>query len=75
MPKMNGIEATRYIKQETPDVIVIGLSVNADENNQQAMRDAGAAMLLTKEAAVEQLYSAIQQAVTSKISERTKTVT
>jgi PAS domain S-box-containing protein len=61
MPDMNGIEATTRIKSRYPEVTVIGLSVNAGDENQQAMLKAGAMMLLTKEAAVEQLYCAIQE--------------
>ena len=66
MPKMNGIEATAQIKAHCPDITVIGLSVNAGGDNQTAMLKAGAAALLTKEAAVEQLYGAIQEAVALK---------
>lgn len=61
MPRMNGIEATARIKARHPDTVVIGLSVNAGGENQEAMKKAGAALLITKEAAVEQLYDAIQQ--------------
>ncbi len=61
MPKMNGIEATARIKAKYQAVHVIGLSVNPERDNQEAMRHAGAEVLLTKEAAVEQLYSAIQR--------------
>ena len=61
MPKMNGIEATAEIKARHPDITVIGLSVNAGGENQEAMLNAGAASLLTKEVAVEQLYGAIQE--------------
>jgi len=60
MPGMNGIDATRRIRESHPNTIVIGLSVNAGTENDQAMKQAGAAVLLTKEAAVEELYSAIQ---------------
>ncbi|HJT19494.1 MAG TPA: GAF domain-containing protein [Nitrospira sp.] len=60
MPKMNGIEGTARIKERRPDIQIIGLSVNADEVNHSAMLKAGAVTLLTKEAAVEQLYGAIQ---------------
>jgi PAS domain S-box-containing protein len=60
MPGMNGIDATRRIRASHPSTIVIGLSVNAGTENDQAMKQAGAAVLLTKEAAVEELYSAIQ---------------
>jgi signal transduction histidine kinase len=56
MPKMNGIEATQEITARYPNIIVIGLSVNADDDNYRAMTRAGAATLLTKEAAVEQIY-------------------
>lgn len=66
MPKMNGIEATELIKGRFPDMIVIGLSVNAGGANAEAMRQAGAAMLLTKEAAVEELYQAIRETLDSK---------
>ena len=59
MPKMNGIEATREITARYPNIIVIGLSVNAGDDNHHAMTRAGAAMLLTKDAAVEQLYDAM----------------
>jgi CheY-like chemotaxis protein/anti-sigma regulatory factor (Ser/Thr protein kinase) len=65
MPKKNGIEATVEIKARHPDIEVIGLSVNAGGDNQAAMLKAGASRVLTKEAAVEYLYGAIQQAVKS----------
>ncbi len=63
MPCMNGIEATAKIKTRHPDIVVIGMSVNASVDNHDAMRTAGASMLLTKEAAVDQLHGAIQRAV------------
>jgi PAS domain S-box-containing protein len=66
MPKVDGIEATRRIKARYPDITVLGLSVNANAENQHAMILAGATSLITKEAAVDQLYSAIQQATHSK---------
>jgi CheY-like chemotaxis protein/anti-sigma regulatory factor (Ser/Thr protein kinase) len=61
MPKLNGIEATARLKSRFPDLIIIGLSVNAEEENQRAMKRAGASRLITKEAAVEQLYAAIKE--------------
>jgi len=63
MPRLNGIEATARIKAHYPDIRVIGLSVNAGPNNREAMLQAGADMLLTKEAAVEELYRGIQSVV------------
>lgn len=63
MPKMDGIEATERIKSHHPETIVIGLSVNAAKENEEAMTRAGAVRLVTKEAAMEELYGAIQGAV------------
>jgi CheY-like chemotaxis protein len=63
MPGKNGIQATSDMKAQYPDIQIIGLTVNAGKENQEAMLNAGAAMLLTKEAAVEQLHDAIQQVV------------
>ena len=66
MPTMNGIEATSEIKSHNPGVIVIGLSVQAGGANEVAMMSAGAAMLLTKEAAVDELYRAIRNTLDAK---------
>jgi PAS domain S-box-containing protein len=63
MPKMNGIEATKRITAQYPTVAVIGLSVNAEGSIQDVMKQAGAATLLPKVAAVQQLYVAIQDAL------------
>ena len=60
MPKMNGIEATSAIRKRYPEIGVIGLSVQSGGEVQQAILKAGAAVLLNKEAAMEQLYQAIQ---------------
>jgi PAS domain S-box-containing protein len=59
MPMMSGIEATAKIKARHPDVVIIGLTINATIENEEAMRRAGASLLLTKEAAVEDLHGAI----------------
>jgi CheY-like chemotaxis protein len=59
MPIMNGIEATRLIKQEFPSVIVIGLSVHSSVQVKTAMKEAGAARVLTKESALDTLLRTI----------------
>jgi CheY-like chemotaxis protein len=68
MPNMNGVEATAQIVSRRPDTVVIGLSVNAGGDNVQVMKKAGAALLITKEAAVEELYQAIQDVLGAHVA-------
>ena len=63
MPRMSGVEATTRIKSRYPEIVIIGLSVQAGHESHLAMLKAGAARLLTKEAAVDQLHHAIIQAL------------
>lgn len=63
MPKMNGIEATRQIRQNNSGIQVIGLSVCQDKETEQAMREAGAAAYLFKESAGQELYRMIVQII------------
>lgn len=48
MPTVNGIEATAVIKRSFPKMAIVGLSVNADRGNREAMIQAGAATYLLK---------------------------
>lgn len=63
MPRMNGIDATTHIKNHWPETTVIGISVNIGDNNSDAMKQAGAATVLPKDTAVDQLHDAIVQEV------------
>ncbi|MGZ8382004.1 MAG: response regulator [Nitrospira sp.] len=63
MPRMNGIEATTQIKARWPETTVIGISVNTGDGNSAAMKRAGAAIVLPKDTAVDQLHNAIIQKV------------
>ena len=63
MPRKNGVEATAEIRARHPEISVIGLSVNAGVESQRAMTAAGASMLITKEAAVDELYSSIRNVI------------
>jgi PAS domain S-box-containing protein len=63
MPKVSGIEATTRIKARHPDIVIIGLSVQAGQESHLAMLKAGATRLLTKETAVDELHHAILQAL------------
>ena len=64
MPKMDGIMATRHLKRQFPDMLVVGVSFNADGEYLTAMLEAGAVEVVTKEKAVEDLYEVIKKAIT-----------
>jgi CheY-like chemotaxis protein len=67
MPRLDGIEATRRIREELPSTYVVGLSVNEAEHIVKSMRAAGASAFLTKESAADHLYETIGT-VTRKIN-------
>jgi DNA-binding NarL/FixJ family response regulator len=59
MPDLNGIEATRQIIAESPNVKVIALSVHSDKRFVVGMLKAGAKGYLLKDCAFDELASAI----------------
>jgi len=59
LPKLNGIEATTRIKNYAPNAVVIGLSVQHSAQTLNAVLDAGASALLSKEQATVDLYRTI----------------
>ena len=65
MPNMDGVEATRQIKQRFPETAIVALSFHEDEALAKAMRDAGAAAYVTKHAPAEELIAAIRHAGSS----------
>ena len=67
LPRINGIEATRRILDRLPRTIVIGISSGADEFVAKAMKAAGAVTCLMKERAVEDLYRAIDDAISARL--------
>ncbi len=60
MPRLNGIEATRIIHNDFPDICIIGLSMFDEAERAQAMRDAGAVEYLTKSGPSTDLLGAIR---------------
>ena len=60
LPGMDGIEATRIICAETPDVRVIGLSMFEEAEQERAMRAAGAVSSLTKSGPALAVLAAIR---------------
>lgn len=60
MPDLDGLEATRRIKQQFPNIQVLALTVHDDKQYFMAMLAAGASGYLTKQAAADELVSAIR---------------
>jgi two-component system response regulator NreC len=63
MPRLNGIQATRRIAAELPEVKVIALSVHADKRLVALMLAAGASEYVLKDFAFEHLAGTIRAAV------------
>ncbi|RPJ58576.1 MAG: DNA-binding response regulator [Acidobacteria bacterium] len=60
MPRLNGIDATRAIHGEFPDILIIGLSMFEEAERAQAMLDAGAVNYLIKSGPAVELVAAIR---------------
>ena len=63
MPGMSGIEATRLIHSEMPNIRVIGLSMFEEKEQADAMFEAGAVAYLTKTCSVDALTATIRKCV------------
>lgn len=63
MAGLNGLEATRRIRSETPDARILILSMHANEQYVHQALQAGASGYLLKDAATEELELAIQAAL------------
>lgn len=66
MPIMNGLEATRKITAQKPDVIIIGLSFHDNPIVIEDMLKAGASAYITKDEVSGKICPAIRKEVTSK---------
>jgi DNA-binding NarL/FixJ family response regulator len=60
MPRVDGIEATRRLRETHPDVSVIALTTFADDESVLGALRAGARGYITKDASAEDIRSAIQ---------------
>ncbi len=59
MPRMDGVEAARRIKQARPQIRIIGLSMHDDADMAKAMIEAGAVAYFRKDVRADALISAI----------------
>jgi len=67
MPRMNGIETVRRLREELPAIHVLCLSVRNEEQLVLAMIEAGAAGYVLKEASFRELVTAIRQVMAGNI--------
>ncbi|TAK56746.1 MAG: response regulator transcription factor [Bacteroidetes bacterium] len=63
MPDMNGIEATRYILEQLPEMKIIALSMHADKRFVMEVINAGASGYLLKHSAADELERAIKSVI------------
>ena len=67
MPDLNGIEATRQIKAERPEVRIVALSMHPERQFVSEMLRAGASGYLLKDCPFDELAAAIRTAVTGEV--------
>ena len=65
MPRMDGLEATRQLKQQHPEVCVIGLSMYQEADRAAAMLRAGAGAYVDKTAGADALLTTIREQLPS----------
>ena len=61
MPLMDGLEATRIIKAQKPDIKIIALTANAFDTDRQQAMDAGCSDFLTKPVSADKCLKTIAQ--------------
>ncbi len=66
MPKMNGIEATRELKKEMPEIKIIAVSMHSDKQYVKGILEAGADGYLLKNCTYRQLTDAIKTVYSGK---------
>ena len=66
MPVMSGLEATRAIRKELPEVQVIGLSMDANKEYRRSLRRAGALDLLHKGGSAKDLIQRVREHLVAK---------
>jgi DNA-binding NarL/FixJ family response regulator len=62
LPGLDGVEATRALKEACPTVAVVALTASANRDEMQALREAGAVACLTKDKELEEIVAAIHDA-------------
>jgi DNA-binding NarL/FixJ family response regulator len=66
MPHVDGIEATRRIRESAPGTAVVVLTGSADESDVERAEEAGAAAYVTKDRILKELVEAIHSAAVNR---------
>ena len=67
MPGMDGLEATRRLKVQNPECLVLALTVHEDKQYFMEMLAAGASGYITKQAAADDLVAAIRAVAAGQV--------
>ena len=62
LPGLDGVEATRALRQACPEVAVVALTASANREEMKALKAAGAVACLTKDKELEEIVAAIHSA-------------
>ena len=63
LPGLDGVEATRALREACPGVIVVCLTASANMRERDALLEAGAVRCLTKDQELDDIVAAIHEAV------------
>jgi DNA-binding NarL/FixJ family response regulator len=63
LPGLDGVQATRALREACPDVIVVCLTASANVKEREALIEAGAVTCLTKDQELDDIVAAIHEAV------------
>jgi DNA-binding NarL/FixJ family response regulator len=66
MPEVDGVEATRQIRQAFPDIRIVMLTMHADQDVLAAAIRAGASGYLVKDCSTEEIASAVRMAASGE---------
>jgi DNA-binding NarL/FixJ family response regulator len=64
LPGLDGVQATRAVRDACPEVAVVCLTASANVREMQALQDAGAVACLTKDEELDEIVAAIRAAAT-----------
>jgi two-component system response regulator DesR len=62
LPGLDGVEATRALREACPAVAVVALTASANREEMRALQEAGAVACLTKDQELEEIVAAIHHA-------------